>query len=110
MSQLTPEQIELVKQALDQAVQQKIAQGKLSPKVTTEQLLPDILAFLNQLPPVIVNLATTPVTILTTIINSLLEVLENILGVTGLVNGGGLSPNLVNIIKKEIPVPNQQNE
>lgn len=107
ISQLTPDQIELVKQAVEQAVQQQMAEGNLSNQVNAQQLQLQLLGAFNQLPTLVTSLATTPVNILTSIIGNLVQILTGILGVTGIV-GGGLAPNLVNIIKKEIPIVNNQ--
>lgn len=109
ISQLTPEQIELVKQAVEQAVQKQIAEGRLSTQVNAQQLQLDLLGVLNQLPTLVTSFATAPVSILTSIVGNLVQILTGILGVTG-ITGGGLAPNLVNIIKKEIPIPSNNQE
>ena len=100
---LTPEQIAAITKAVETHLQ-TTGQNQVS----TQQLLPELLAVLNALPTFLTNLIAGPggaaVTLLATIINTLISALT---GVTGPLAGSNLAPQLVNIIQKQIPTQNQ---
>lgn len=95
---LTPEQIAEITKVVEAQLR---ATGQ---NVSAQQLLPDLIAILNQLPTFITSLITGPggaaVTLLTTLVNSLLGALT---GITGTLAGSNIAPQLVNIIKEQLP-------
>lgn len=106
MSNLSPEQIQLLQKAL-----QQITENKSSTQTNPQQLSIDVVKILEQGPQLFSKLISAPITgaggAITGLLNGLVGIVTGLLGSTsGLTNG--LAPNLVNIIKKEIPIPNKQ--
>ncbi|SHF40255.1 hypothetical protein SAMN05444392_12116 [Seinonella peptonophila] len=100
MSQLTPEQFEMLQKAVEETVKQQIASGQF----TTDQM-PDVTKIIGPLPTIISSLVTTPINSVSSsflgLLNGLVGVLGGLVGATGISND--IASNLVNIIKKEIP-------
>lgn len=101
---LTSEQIEAITKAVEEHIKAS------NQNVTTQQVLPVLLSLLNSLPTTIANFIVTPVGGVTTALTGLLNGLIGVLtGAAGLLASSGLAPNLVNVIKQQVPIQQQPN-
>lgn len=102
---LTPAQIEAVTKAVEAHLQ-----STGTNQVSTQQVVPTVLAILNQLPTIITNFIVTPIGGVTTALTGLLNALIGALtGTVSVLAGSGIAPNLVNIIKQHVPTQGQNN-
>lgn len=98
---LTPEQIAAITQVIEQHLKQN---------VTAQQEVPEgsLIDIVNQIPGLITNLITGPtgaaVGLVGTLINTSLDALVRLITIIG---GSNLAPELVNIIKQQVPTAPQ---
>lgn len=96
---LTSEQIAAITKLVEQQVNQN---------VSTQQLIPVDLGILNQIPGLITNLITGPAGAAVGLVNSLINnSLGALTGITNTLAGSNLAPQLVNIIKEQVPAAQQ---
>lgn len=113
----TPEELEQIRAMLEEAIRENVPEPQ---QVQAQQLIPDILSLLTQLPTTAISIVTGIVGgatgILSTLVGSLIGILNQLLGLITGTNGGGtsliqsLAPSLVNVITRHVPVSEAQKQ
>ncbi|MBA4602512.1 hypothetical protein [Thermoactinomyces mirandus] len=113
----TPEELEQIRAMLEEAIRENVPKSQ---QVQAQQLIPDLLALITQLPATLITVAGGIVGgatgILSTLISSLINILSQLLGFLTGPGGAGasimqsLAPSLVNVITKHVPVSEAQKQ